>query len=209
MRSIDIAGNRYGKLTAKTRLKNRSRTTWLCVCDCGNDTEVYLGHLRNGHTRSCGCLLGKRKEYHGKSNAPEYRVWVSMIRRCTDTSNKHYSNYGGRGISVCAKWVKSFEAFYLYIGERPSKEYFIDRIDSNGNYEEGNVRWVTRKVNQQNTRRSRVWVVEGRTYNSCQDASDFEGVSKSTIRRWCIGGTNNGKPIEKREDCYSYKKYEE
>jgi hypothetical protein len=86
-------------------------------------------------------------------NMPEYRAWLLMKNRCLSQKSGSWKLYGGRGISVYSEWVKSFDSFYDYIGARPSKECSLDRIDNNGNYEPGNVRWATRSTQGINRRK--------------------------------------------------------
>lgn len=93
---------------------------------------------------------------------PEYTVWRDMVRRCRDPRVKKFAYYGGRGISVCEQW-HSFWAFLLDMGNRPSTMHSIDRINTNGNYEPGNCRWVTQKEQCRNTRRNRHVTMNGET----------------------------------------------
>lgn len=88
---------------------------------------------------------------------PEKTIWRSMVSRCTNPSSKHFRHYGGRGIVVCQQWIDSCDAFIADVGRRPSPDHSIDRIDNNGNYEPGNVRWATRSQQGRN-KRNNVWV---------------------------------------------------
>jgi hypothetical protein len=83
---------------------------------------------------------------------PEYNAWVSLNQRCKNPKNPRWKDYGGRGVTVCARWRDSFEAFLADMGPRPSSEHSIDRINNDGNYEPGNVRWATRAEQYANRR---------------------------------------------------------
>lgn len=113
--------------------------------------------------------------------APEFVIWQQMRSRCNDPNNHAYKDYGGRGISVCAAWQSDFKAFYDHVGPRPNSRYSIDRINNDGNYEPGNVRWATDKQQARNTRRA-VWV----TYNGQRyifmDLCELLGVSHESMR---------------------------
>ena len=89
---------------------------------------------------------------HNASNTPEYRTWAGMKNRCLNPNNPRYKSYGGRGISVCSEWIESFSAFLSHVGLKPSPLHSIDRINNDGNYEPGNVRWATAKEQARNTR---------------------------------------------------------
>lgn len=90
---------------------------------------------------------------HGRSRMPEYFAWKNVIYRCTNPSSSVYKYYGGRGIAVCDRW-KDFDNFLADVGPRPSVKHSIDRIDNDGNYEPGNVRWATKKVQMNNKRQA-------------------------------------------------------
>ena len=127
---------------------------WKCVCECGKFKVVRAGCLRSGHTKSCGCIKDEkfiiRNTTHGLTKAPEYHIWQAMISRCYHKKNIGFKNYGGRGITVCERWRKSFAAFFEDMGPRPSAKHSIDRFpDNDGNYEPGNCRWAT--IDQQVT----------------------------------------------------------
>lgn len=93
----------------------------------------------------------------GGKHRTEYRAWWNMLNRCTNTKCKEFLCYGGRGISVCDRWKKSFEAFFADMGERPGLGYSIDRIDNDGNYTPDNCRWATQSQQSKNSRRGVFW----------------------------------------------------
>ena len=94
---------------------------------------------------------------------PEHCAWVSMKQRCTNPKKREYEHYGGRGIKVCDEWMRSFLAFFAYVGPRPSAKHSLDRIDVNGNYEPGNVRWATQQEQVDNTRTVKMVTLNGKT----------------------------------------------
>jgi len=134
---------------------------WICQCDCGNKTIVRGHNLTSGNTKSCGCEAGKSRQTkwnlrHGHaSNGYETKVyvaWMNMRKRCYKTNHAGYERYGGRGITVCERWM-TFENFYEDMGEPPETTgYSLDRINNNGNYEPGNCKWSTASEQQSNRR---------------------------------------------------------
>jgi hypothetical protein len=157
MRLIDLSGKKYGRLIVLHRegKDNQGNVMWKCRCDCGEINSVRGYALKNGSATSCGCLASeltkKRSTTHGMTNTPEYNIWVGMIQRCTNSKNKDYKNYGGRGIIVHPDWL-SFENFYNDIGKRPTDNHSIDRIDVNGNYGKDNCKWATLEEQATNKR---------------------------------------------------------
>lgn len=155
-----LVGQTFGLWTVVGRIK-RPRFGgyyWLCRCQCGNKRGVQGSTLIAGKSKCCGCVgaesLSKKNKTHGGSRTPEYHAWKAMRRRCENRWCNQYINYGGRGIKVCERW-RSYENFIADVGRRPGPEYSLDRIDVNGHYEPGNIRWATSTV-QQNNRRPRI-----------------------------------------------------
>lgn len=189
----DLTGQVLGRWTvlrySHTSDGPRRVVFWLCRCECGTEAVVRSADLRRGHSLSCGCL--KRDATvanfttHGQAKAsgwsPEYRAWCNMLSRCYNQNGTRWGRYGGRGITVCARWRESFEAFYADMGPRPSKEHSLDRIENDGNYEPGNVRWATRTQQMTNMSRNRLITIGSRTL-CLADWAKERGVSIATVK---------------------------
>jgi hypothetical protein len=169
------AGVRVNMLTLvhEVRLRPWGRG-WHCLCDCGGSTVVSSSHLRLRPPNSCGCSPRKmnRKRRYDAALEDVRNIWRGMLRRCHSDADAGFVNYGGRGITVCDRWRESFEAFVADVGPRPSKAYSIDRINNDGNYEPGNVRWATCEQQQKNRRNARFVTVESVTRHISEWAAD-------------------------------------
>lgn len=196
---IDMTGRRCGRFTVVSEGgRDKSMAVkWLCVCDCGTRTVVSGSALRNGRSTNCGCVAhrphggtsrklkstnSKRAVIclkHGMANAPEYRVWEAMKRRCANVNDSSYAYYGGRGIRVCAAWNKSFPEFFADMGRRPPK-LTLDRIDNDGDYTPNNCRWATREEQCLNRRSNRWLTVDGERKTITQWSRDL-GASDDTV----------------------------
>jgi hypothetical protein len=160
----NFTGEKIGRLTVIQRVPDeRGRILWECKCDCGNTSYVTSDNLSTRHTKSCGCLLRERSleanVTHGGTHSRLYRLWAGMKRRCYNTNDISYPNYGGRGITVCEEW-HDFSNFRKWANESgydesaPRELFSLDRIDVNENYCSDNCRWVTiddQKRNKRNT----------------------------------------------------------
>ena len=195
------AGEKYGRLTIVEPSKPTKRTLsrWVCQCDCGKELAVQQADLRNGHTRSCGCLraevTGQTKRKHGKSETTEYRIWSHMIGRCYNETDHKYPDYGGRGIRVCERWRESFNAFLVDMGPRPSLKHSINRVDNNADYDLKNCAWATPLEQGQNKRNNVFVVLDGERVVTAEAARRL-GVSFSTIYGRTMRGLTHQEAVD-------------
>ncbi len=157
----DLTGKRVGRLEVlHVAERTASGTRWLCLCACGTETTVYSFHLTGKNLiLSCGCLrqevVASYSLKHGDNTrtkrAPEYGVWSAMLDRCTNTKNKQYKDYGGRGIKVSPRWL-NYVHFLEDMGRRPSPELTLERMNNDKGYYKRNCRWATRKEQASNRR---------------------------------------------------------
>ena len=183
--ALNLAGQRFGKLSVKEKLIERDSqglVLWRCECDCGQ-THIAAGALlKKGSTRSCGCqraaTLAEINKTHSQSRTKIYQVWRGMKKRCGLESQQNFANYGGRGITVCDRWL-SFENFLQDMGH-PPPGMSIERKDVNGNYEPSNCTWATQE--QQNSNRRQTIFLEycGQKNTLVRWARDL-GLSRQTV----------------------------
>ncbi|MFE0739439.1 hypothetical protein, partial [Streptomyces sp. NPDC058855] len=185
----DIAGLTFGRLEVLEFVGIQgAKALWRCRCTgpkCNDRQVVVPGvKLRNGHTTSCGCARGEAGAItlrtHGQSGTRLHRIWTGMIQRCTNPKHDQYADYGGRGIKVCPEWRQSFEVFARDAAEGYADDLEIDRINVDGNYEPGNVRWVTRKENNRN-KRNNVWLECRGVRMILHDWADAIGIERRTL----------------------------
>ena len=169
---IDLTGQKHGKLTVIRRngISKDRYIKWLCQCECGKQTIVRGESLKNGNTKSCGCLqkellkLNPNSLKHGQSSdgiSRIYKTWENMIERCTNPNHKQYKDYGGRGIKVCEAWIK-FNGFFKDMGEKPNG-LTLDRINNNGDYCKENCKWSTSKEQARNKTNNILITIDGIT----------------------------------------------
>jgi hypothetical protein len=165
-------GDVFGRLTVVSiRDASAKKRRWVCMCECGAEKEVPDHTLRNGHSRSCGCLIrenirrvGKLSLTHGEAGSralgrtKEYSCWSAMYGRCVNPGNKDWPKYGGSGVTLHQSWF-DFEAFLADMGRCPDPSFSLDRIDNLRGYEPGNVRWASMGVQRRNQRKGSLPIV--------------------------------------------------
>ena len=211
-KAIDLTGQRFGRLTVLYRddsFAKDGHACWICQCDCGALVPVRSSLLRQGGTRSCGCLARDltiaRSKTHGMTKTKIHRIWAGMKRRCFCETDNHYPLYGGRGITICDEWREDFVTFYDYVSKLEHFDedgYTLDRINNNGNYEPGNVRWATVKQQAQNRRTSHTVEINGEKINVTEVARRA-GVGRTTIQRRLAKG-EKGEQLLRPSICQSH-----
>jgi hypothetical protein len=173
-------------------------------CECGNEFIAAITHVKMLHTRSCGCIhskqLSDRNTKHGLRYLVEYSLWLNMKQRCTNPKFNNYHLWGGRGITMCDRWLNSFENFYEDMGSQPAKRMGIDRIDNELGYYKDNCRWATPKEQNNNTRRNRYLTFNGITKSLSTWAEEL-GVNSPVARKRLERG------YTKMEDIFSKSKF--
>lgn len=176
----DLTGRRFGRLTVKSRAENKGYglTAWNCVCECGTEKAVLSMSLRNGNSRSCGCLQRQAATSHGMRGSRVYNTWAQMKARCLNPRSRFFADYGGRGITVCDRWM-SFEGFYADMGDQP-KGKSLDRIDNSKGYSPENCRWATMLQQGRNKRNNRNLKFRGET-RPVSEWAELMGIKKETV----------------------------
>lgn len=164
----DFTNCRFGRLIAlkPMGLNQHKEMTWLCKCDCGNETTTNAYSLKSGMTKSCGCLKHSKRVNAMRNTLPWYdkinMAYGNMKTRCYNPKYSLYEGYGGRGITVCDEWRNDFKAFYDWAIQNGFNENLtLDRKDNDGNYEPSNCRWVDDIVQSNNRRSNKILTIDG------------------------------------------------
>lgn len=209
----DIVGRRFGRLEVvaliqppKKRVDPKApRCTWVDArCVCGNTLRAPHHEVTSGHVKSCGCakrdaLSQLRHGQTAGATSPEYRVWSSMMTRCYNRQSKSFHNYGGRGIGVCDRWRADFMAFFLSMGQRPSPDHSLDRVDVDRDYGPDNCRWATQTEQQRNRRDAIKLTIDGVTKHLFDWAAE-RGLAPKTVyqriwRGWSVARSLEVNPV--------------
>lgn len=190
----DLSGCTFGRLKVIERAEDRicpngnHEIQWLCECNCSNHNRVIVrGYsLKNGDTKSCGCLqkelLSKRVKKHGKSNERVFWIWCDIKLRCYNENTRGYNRYGGRGITVCDEWLNDFQAFNDWaMANGYRDDLTIDRIDNNKGYSPDNCRWATPKEQANNRCNNRILEYKGKKQTMKQWAEELN-INYSTLK---------------------------
>lgn len=183
----DLSGLTFGRLYVSSRhIENNKhgKAMFNCVCSCGSAVTASGTDISTGNTRSCGCLKDEkakaRMTRHGNRYHPMWMRYKAMLDRCYKESNDQYRNYGARGITVCERWVNSFDDYVNDLGFPPSENHTIDRVDNNLGYSPENCRWATKKDQSVNRRVTKIVTVGGVSM-SLADWSKSLGLKKSAV----------------------------
>jgi hypothetical protein len=176
----------------------KKRAYWFCQCECGNLAVIESVKIRSGHTSSCGCLhkeiFDALRQTHGATVnrliPAEYRAWQGMKMRCGNPNYYLFHRYGGRGITICDRWLHSYENFYADMGKRPSSKHSINRINNDGNYCPENCEWALPKVQARNTSKQ-VWLQIGDESHRMCEWAELTGtpvyrISPRLRAGWCV-----------------------
>ncbi len=202
-----LTGEKFGKLKVieyagyNIHTNGRVEHKWKCICECGNEKIAESKMLLSGHCKSCGCMPHKAinpTHKHYLTDTPLYNVWKSMKGRCYTKTNSAYNHYGARGIKVCDEWKNDFMVFYSWAIENgydpkaQSREYTLDRINVNGNYEPDNCRFVNMEIQANNKTDTQRHLVNGE-YLTIRETSNKYGVPYKRLK----GLHDHGMSIEK------------
>ena len=185
-------GDKFNRLTA-VRFDYRDKKSelyWLFKCECGTEKVILVSSVKRGDTKACGCL----NKTHGMTKTRTFKSWSEMKQRCLNKNRKDYKYWGGRGITVCLKWLDSFENFYADMGKRPEGKT-LDRIKNDKGYYKKNCRWATSREQNNNRRDNHFLTYDNKTQTIAQWSEELN-IKYYTIymrlrRGWSVGKVLN------------------
>lgn len=144
-------------LRPTTARDDHGQIVWLLRCDCGR--EFTSASMKTRKTYACPPCVNEANTGRKRiSSDALYPVWNGIKQRCHNPNLRSYKDYGGRGISICPEWEYNYVAFKEYVdtlGPAPSESHTLDRINNDGNYEQGNLRWASKFEQTHNRRNSK------------------------------------------------------
>lgn len=182
-------GQKYGCL----EVLSQQGKLWNCKCICGRIHQFKRKDLKHKKRDRCTCA---RREKLNPTKHSLYSLWGSMVDRCECPTNHKYKDYGGRGITVCERWRKSFLTFVEDMGPRPSKVHTLDRCDNDKGYSPSNCRWATRAEQIANRRNTIRLTYKGETKLIDEWATHL-GIKRTTIRARLLRGWDVKETLEK------------
>jgi hypothetical protein len=183
----EMVGKKIGSLTVISFSEIRNgRSYWNVICDCGESKNVRIDALKPNST--CNkCKSNKqrlRMLEHGDTHTMIYDIWRGIKARCNNPKSPCYNRYGGRGIKICDEWSKSYKKFKDYVSKLDNfglKGYSLDRINNDGNYEPGNVRWADAKTQANNKCTNHYLSLNGKTQTITQWSRELN-IKPNTLR---------------------------
>ena len=169
----NLTGRKFGRLLVIEfkRLRNENIPEWVCLCECGNEKVIRSSSLKNGSTKSCGCLqkeiMREMKTRHPLLDTTIYNTWKNMLQ-------KHNNK-------ICDRWLESFDNFYEDMGDRISDKYMLSRINKNGIYEASNCKWMTRE-DCHNNRKNTIHLTVNNKTHSLKEWSNISGTNYCTMK---------------------------
>lgn len=205
---LNLVGKKFGRWTIMEEVLERDmgRVQYKCRCDCGVERIMMGSKLKRGLSKSCGCwrteLTKVRNRTHGLSKLPLYSTWNNIRKRCYDKKIDCYKNYGGRGIRMYEEWINDPPAFIKWCMDNGwQKGLEVDRENNDGDYVPTNIRFITHKEQQRNTRKNVYFTHQGET-KCLSEWAEILGINYQTVctritRGWeiqeALFGKNNKK----------------
>jgi hypothetical protein len=199
--AIDMTGVVINGISVVAKDGSRDgKVLWKCLCPCGNEFLAIGTSLRLGKARGCTACAKKNviaaATKHNAIGTREYVTYNAMKARCYNPKDKRYECYGGRGITICDRWLGSFPLFLSDMGSKPSPHHSIERMNGDKGYEPGNCVWATLSEQANNRSNNTRIEIDGRTQNLIQWSKEA-GVNRTVILRRMKRGITGAALINK------------
>lgn len=200
MKRLNLVGQKFGLLNIISLNRISGCSYWDCICDCGNKRVVSVGDLRNGHTKSCGCLRSTKPGNfrHGMTDNHFHKTWSRMLRRTRNKNSKDYSRYGAKGIFTCDEWNRfetfrddMFDSYSAHISVHGEGQTTLDRVDNSKGYSKENCRWATWTEQNNNKSNNKLLSYNGETYTVAQFCKKLGIKYHTNLKRYHKGTLPN------------------